>query len=194
MATRASISAQADATLLKEITKLIHRIERILVPINSLVHSTIGERLDQLIVQIKKGEYFENVNKFPVEDLIGYDVRSIEPLFRKVSWGKLELDIWNTVSDGDSEYRLPDAVIVEIATERQVHEDKLERAASKERVRRLQVCAANAYLIFRRIFTHVTPSIMRLEAKRPASCCRKVAKGTICGENLRFPHRLQCHQ
>lgn len=139
MATRASISAQADAILLKEITKLIHRIERILVPINSLVHSTIGERLDRMILQIKKGDYFEDVNKFPVEDLIGYDVKSIEPLFRKVAWEALERDIWTTVSDGDAEYQLPHAVLIEIARERQAHEDKLEKAASKERVRRLQV-------------------------------------------------------
>lgn len=160
MATRASISAQADVTLLKEITKLIHRIERILVPINSLVHSTIGERLDRLILQIKKGDYFEDVNKFPVEDLIGYEAKSIEPLFRKVAWEKLELAIWTAVSDGDVEYNLPVSVLVEIATERQVHDDKLEKAASKERVRRLQVLATMCWCSFKIVISnnhkHVT--------------------------------------
>lgn len=139
MATVASVSAQADATLLKEITKLIHRIERILVPTNSLVHSTIGARLDGLLGEIKKGKYFEDVNKFPVQDLIGYDVRSIEPLFRKVSWDKLGMAIWKTVGEGDESYILPDSVINEIAMERQVHEEKLLKATNKERVRRMQV-------------------------------------------------------
>jgi hypothetical protein len=139
MATKASISAQADANILKEIVKLIHRIERILVPINSLVHSNIGEKLDGLLVEIKKGKYFEDVNKFPAQDLIGYDVRSIEPLFRKVSWEKLGMAIWTTLNDGNEEYFLPDAVINEIAMERQVHEDKLQKAVNKERVRRMQV-------------------------------------------------------
>jgi hypothetical protein len=139
MATKASISAQADANMLKEIIKLIHRIERILVPINSLVHTNIGEKLDGLLVEIKKGKYFEDVNKFPVQDLIGYDVRSIEPLFRKVAWEKLGMAIWTTLNDGNEEYFLPDAVINEIAMERQVHEDKLQKAVNKERVRRMQV-------------------------------------------------------
>ena len=136
---RASISAQADATLLKEITKLIHRIERILVPSNSLIHSTIGERLDGLIRRVKRGDYFEDVSKFPIDDLIGYDVRSIEPLVRRVSWEALEKEIWNVVSNGDLEYILPYSVTEEIVTERMVHEDKLQKAANKERVRRLQV-------------------------------------------------------
>jgi hypothetical protein len=136
---RATISAQADAGLLKEITKMIHRIERILVPSNSLVHSTIGERLDGLLKQIKKGVFFEDVNMFPVEDLIGYEVKSIEPLFRKVNWVSLEHEIWNVVGEGNAEYTLPPAVQVEIYTEKTVHTDKLEKAAGKERVRRLQV-------------------------------------------------------
>lgn len=139
MSTIASISALADATLLKETIKLIHRIERILVPINSLVHSTIGERLDGLLVEIKKGKYFEDVNKFPLKDLIGYDVKSIEPLFRRVNWDRLGFDIWTTVGEGDETYILPDTVINEIAMERQVHEDKLQKSVNKERVRRMQV-------------------------------------------------------
>lgn len=139
MSTVAAVSAQADATLLKEITKLIHRIERILVPTNSLVHSTIGERLDGLLVEIKKGKYFEDVKKFPLQDLIGYDPKSIEPLFRKVNWEKLGYDIWKTVGENDDTYILPDIVLNEIAMERQVHEEKFQKAANKERVRRMQV-------------------------------------------------------
>ena len=136
---REAISAQADATLLKEIIKLIHRIERILVPPNSLVHSTIGERLDGLIARIKKGEFFQDVNKFPLDDLIGYDAKSIEPLFRQVAWEKLHSAIWLSVSDGNESYELPSTVLNEIGMEQQVHDDKLQKAANKERVRRMQV-------------------------------------------------------
>jgi hypothetical protein len=139
MSSIAAVSAQADVTLLKEITKLIHRIERILVPINSLVHSTIGERLDGMLADIKKGCYFEDVKKFPHKDLLGYDVKSIEPLFRRVNWENLGYDIWKVVGENDETYILPDAVVNEIAMERQVHEDKLQKAANKERVRRMQV-------------------------------------------------------
>lgn len=150
MATKESISAQADTTLLKEITKLIHRIERILVPTNSLVHTTIGAKLDGLLGDIKKGKFFEDVKRFPVNDLIGYDIKSIEPLFRKVAWEKLGMAIWKTVNEGDETYILPDSVLNEIAMERQVHEDKLEKAANKEVVRRMQV--VDTCIIFYSLF------------------------------------------
>ncbi len=140
MATRASISAQADVNLLKDITKLVHRIERILVPINSLVHSTIGQKLDTLLVKAKSGTFFEDARRFPHNDLLGNDLRTIEPLFRKVAWPKFEAAILNTVSDGDPDYQLPLTVQNDIAMEKRAHEERLEKAASKERVRRLQVC------------------------------------------------------
>lgn len=139
MATRASISAQADANLLKDITKLIHRIERILVPTNSMVHSTMGQKLDGLIATAKTGSFFVDVNKFPVNDLIGYEVRHIEALFRKVAFPKLEAALFNIVSEGNPEYQLPYTVQAEIEMEKQAHNEKFEKAASKERVRRLQV-------------------------------------------------------
>ena len=88
---------------------------------------------------MKRGDYFEDVNKFPVNDLIGYDVRSIEPLFRQVAWPVFEQAIRDVVSEGVADYVLPEAARVEIYTERMVHEERLEKAANKERVRRLQV-------------------------------------------------------
>lgn len=148
MATRASISAQADANLFKDITKLIHRIERILVPMNSMIHSTVGQRLDSLLLKVKSGIYFEDVHRFPHNDLIGYEVRTIEPLFRKVAWSKLEDAIWATVSEGDSEYQLPITVLNDIAMEKQAHSDRLEKAANKERVRKLQVGIKLYFLLF----------------------------------------------
>lgn len=139
MATHASISAQADVNLMKDITKLIHRIERILVPINSLVHSTVGQKLDSLLLKAKSGVFFEDVRRFPHNELIGYEVRSIEPLFRKVAWPKFEEAIWETVNEGNADYQLPTSVLNDIAMEKQAHDDRLEKAANKERVRRLQV-------------------------------------------------------
>lgn len=117
-----------------------------------MIHSTIGQRLDSLLATAKTGVYFEDVQRFPHGDLIGYEVRSIEPLFRKVAWPKFEDAIWETVSEGNPDYQLPIAVLNDIAMEKHAHEDRLEKAANKERVRRLQVpttfkCPHRAYFI-----------------------------------------------
>jgi hypothetical protein len=136
---RQTIEAQADASLLKEMKKLINRIERILVPHNSLVHSTIGERLDGLQRRVHSGEFFEHVNAFPTEELLGYDPRSIEALVRRVAWDSFEAQLLSTLSEGDASYALHPEAQLELETERRVHAEKLQKAATKEKVRRLQV-------------------------------------------------------
>ncbi|KAJ1420799.1 hypothetical protein B484DRAFT_399721, partial [Ochromonadaceae sp. CCMP2298] len=135
---RQTLVTMADSSLLKEMKKLVNRIERILVPHNSLVHSTIGSRLDALQARVQKGEFFENVNAFPVEELLGYEPKSIEALVRRVAWDSFEAQLMETLSEGDAAYALHPEAQLEIETERRVHADKLAKAATKEKVRRLQ--------------------------------------------------------
>jgi hypothetical protein len=136
---RQTLVTMADSSLLKEMKKLVNRIERILVPHNSLVFSTIGKRLETLQTRVNNGEFFEDVNAFPVAELLGYEPKSIEALVRRVAWDSFEAQLMETLSEGDVAYILHPEAQLEIETERRVHADKLAKAATKEKVRRLQV-------------------------------------------------------
>ena len=53
------INNQSEQYLTKQLSKLFHRLERILVPSNSIVNSNIGIKLGHLLNRIKDGEFFE---------------------------------------------------------------------------------------------------------------------------------------
>jgi len=141
MTSAASIVAQADANLLKVVTKLLNRIERILVPSNSLVHNSVGSRLDVFLKKIKTGHFFVNVVEFTKKraDLLGYDAKTIEPLFRQVNWDAFEQQLYRVILDGDEEVNIPLEVMNELSIERDAQQQRLSKAVSKELVRNLQV-------------------------------------------------------
>lgn len=137
----ASIVAQADAYLLKTVTKLVNRIERILVPSNSLVHSSLGDRLDAFMKKVKVGCFFVNVVEFTKRraDLLGYDAKTIEPLFRQVNWEAFEQQLYRVLRDGDEGFAIPAEVMSELSLERDAQQQRLSKAMNKELVRSLQV-------------------------------------------------------
>lgn len=102
MVTITNILAQADNNLLKELTKMIHRIERIIVPSNSIVFNVLGSKIDSLLLKIKSGFFFIDVKEFIKErnDLLNYDSKAIEPLFRKVNWISFEKELFKVISNG----------------------------------------------------------------------------------------------
>ena len=102
MVTITSISSQADSNLLKELTKMIHRIERIIVPSNSIVFNAIGSKLDTFLLKLKSGLFFIDVEEFIKErsELLNYDSKVIEPLFRKVNWILFEHELFKVISNG----------------------------------------------------------------------------------------------
>ena len=53
---------QCDTHLTKQIRKVVNKIERILVPTDSTVHSTIGERLEILMKKVQRGAFYENAD------------------------------------------------------------------------------------------------------------------------------------
>jgi len=141
MTSVASVVAQADANLLKVVTKLVNRIERILVPSNSLVHNSLGARLDVFMKKVKAGHFFVNVVEFTKKraDLLGYDAKTIEPLFRQVNWEAFEQQLYRVLRDGDEGYAIPAEVMSELSLESDAQQQRLSKAINKELVRSLQV-------------------------------------------------------
>ena len=141
MASSGTAVEKADEWIVKELSKLIHRIERILVPSNSLVHSTIGSRLESFLRRIKRKEYFLPIDEafYRFKDVDGCDVKNLEVLARKVDWNSLETALFDVIRDGDANFIIPHDVINELEVERGVHEGRFQKALTKENARALQV-------------------------------------------------------
>lgn len=142
-----TIVRQADAVLLKDITKMMHRIERIFVPSHAITHSTIGDRLSLFLKRIQKGTVFVDVKEFNNEMVCNVLSKNSETIVRKIDWDILIDELIKAVNDtNDENYNLPGEVWEEILTEKRIHEEKLDKAIKKEKVRQLQVsCCCYAF-------------------------------------------------
>lgn len=133
------IIKQADANLIKDLTKLLGRIERIFIPSGTLVYNDIFERLESLLKQVQKGYCIVDVNAFSRAEIDRTLSKNSELIIRKVDWDVLIRDLTQAAGNGDPEFKLPASVMEEIDTEIRVHEEKLKKALGKERIRQLQV-------------------------------------------------------
>jgi hypothetical protein len=118
---------EGDGYLTKELSKLFHRIERILVPANSIVENTVGVRLNDVMANVKKGDFFRDT--FPAE-FRDYSMRTID-------WDLLEPAILNAL-DYTAE-TIPALALEEIRVEQSVQWEKVNKIASKFRMSSLQV-------------------------------------------------------
>lgn len=130
---------QADSSLLKDLAKLFHRIEKIFIPTGTLVYDSIFERLDALSKQVQRGSCIVDLNEFSKEDVEKTMSKNSELILRKIDWDIFINDLILAAGNGDPTYQLPVAVIEEIEREKSVHDEKLRKAFSKEKIRQLQV-------------------------------------------------------
>lgn len=141
-----TVVKQADAALLKDITKMMHRIERIFVPSHAITHSTIGDRLSLLLKRIQRGFIFVDVKEFNREMVCNVLSKNSEVIVRKIDWDLFISELVKAVNDtGDEAYSLPGEVWEEILTEKRIHEEKLDKAIKKEKVRQLQVSYLSSF-------------------------------------------------
>lgn len=134
-----SLTQQADVNLLKETTKLVHRIERILVPSSSLVYSSIGTKVSTFLNNLNQRKYFCDVTELSHSDLSKGSGKYAENVFRRVDWDLFIKDLTNIIGENDPTYVLPKEALDEIERERIDFENILSKVIKKEKIRLLQV-------------------------------------------------------
>jgi hypothetical protein len=131
---------QADAILLKDVTKLMHRIERIFVPAHDIMHNTVGDRLSGFLKRIQRGCIFRDVKEFSQDMVCNVLSKNSEIIVRKIDWDTFIVELMKVVNDSsDENYTFPNEVWEEIMTEKKIYEEKLDKAVKKEKIRQLQV-------------------------------------------------------
>lgn len=130
---------QADASLIKDLTKLFNRIEKIFIPTGTLVYDSIFERLDALLKHFQKGSCIVDVKDFAKGDVEKAIGKNSDTILRKIDWDIFTNDLVLAAGNGDPEYTLPALVVEEIERERGVHEEKFRKAFAKEKIRQVQV-------------------------------------------------------
>ena len=140
---------QADAALLRDISKLMNRIERALIPSQSLIHDPVSDQLSALMRRLQRGLVFTDVTHFERDAVLKAYSKNSESIVRKIDWEKFCIELKNAISFGALNYEFPAQVAEEISLERSIHEDRLLKALKKEKSRQLQVSP---------LFTHMFDS------------------------------------
>lgn len=157
---------QSDPYLVKELCKLMHRIERILVPAESTVYNPVVERLAKVQSKLQGGNFFQTVTEI---DGIAVEKALVEKgAIRRVNWAVFEKELELAIFP-DNPGSLPPLVKEEFDVEMNIHETKLEAIFKKERLRSIQVL--------------VIPDInfiVILEPKQSTCHARTMEKGSIC--------------
>jgi hypothetical protein len=137
--TFAVLVQQADAALLRDLSKLMNRIERALIPSQSLIHSPVTDQLSALMRRLQRGLVFTDVTDFDKDAVLKAYSKNSESIVRKIDWDRFCKELKEAISFGAPDYEFPSEVAEEINTERSIHEEKLQKALKKEKSRQLQV-------------------------------------------------------
>lgn len=158
------INNQSEQYLTKQLSKLFHRIERIIVPSNSMLNSNIGIKLGSLLNRVKAGEFFENSNvgnndvsensNNPKTGIVSNtqsrrksdrfvanssNNSKLEFIARKVIWGLLEDVLVSTILEEIGAESFPVKIVTEIEDERSAQEEIELKHKAKTKVKFLQV-------------------------------------------------------
>jgi hypothetical protein len=131
------INLSPDEALMKDMTKLVTRMEKIAVPGDSMVVSTIVEQLKQVLKKVQSGNYFIKTDELILK--LSKDFKPVQVLTLKVNWVLFESEITSAMSDGASDFVLPKRLKEEIDEEKYIQEEKVSKIMKEDKKKRLQV-------------------------------------------------------
>lgn len=141
-----TVIKEADSKLLKDMVKLMNRIERILIPSSSITYNPLTEKLASLMTTVRQGSYLRDVKEFQVENILNVLSANSELVLRSVDWKAFEEDLCRLLQESKSSedvhgvsVTLPREVKEEIDVEVRLHNEKMAKAMKKEKLRQLQV-------------------------------------------------------
>lgn len=126
-----------DENLVRDITKLLLRIDKLLVPGDSLQCNNITPKIDILDKEIRKGVYFLELDDYPRKETRSN--KNTSYLTKKVDWVLLEKRLHDAISDGIEDYVWPTRISDEFFNEKKTQEERTEKIVKEERIRRLLV-------------------------------------------------------
>jgi hypothetical protein len=125
----------------KELMKLLNRLERILVPSNSLVENIYAGSFEILASKIKKGVYFR-------------DFVCGRSSTRIIEWDMLEPAIYHTISSKKEEANKK--IVDEIETEKRLQSEKLEKLIKFYKISSFQVGYIFLYSLLVLLLNHIS--------------------------------------
>eukprot|EP01038_Epipyxis_sp_PR26KG_P004388 gene4388-6204_t len=121
---------------LKKITKLLNRIQRILVPSNRIIHNPqVSEKFDNIQQLLSKGKLYD----FVYDENYSKRNKANQLILRKINWQKFEAEVLKATNIHDElEFIMPVAIQEEINGEKVIHIEEDEKFIRKENIKRLQ--------------------------------------------------------
>lgn len=142
-----SIIQKANAWLSKELLTLIHRIERILVPMNSMTHDPVLDRIEILVREVKSQKYLIDSPERFVGIIMSasasgkdkYDSKNIECICRQIDWDAFRSQLFRLIRNGDESAPIHPEIMLEIESLKEGHRERFQKALRKECLRQMQV-------------------------------------------------------
>ena len=132
--------------LTKQIRKMILRIEKLMIPSNSMVINTIGPKLEELMKRVQEGIYYVDPEpevklKLKRASSEKNSAPTMESTFAEkiVLWELLENDIIKTISNDNLDFITPEVVLDEINAEKRFQNEMLDKLKQKGKLTSLQV-------------------------------------------------------
>ena len=138
----------SDAYLTKRLSKMIHRIDRI-IESNQALQLNVSTKLGVLLKQVERGTYYLDTKSVFTETKSGRKVSSRNTSIannaasdvvthKVVKWDDLKKDIIEIISRGDSNIVIPVKILDEMNCEHNMHFEEESKLRAREKLRFLQ--------------------------------------------------------
>ena len=138
-----------EAYLNKRLSKMIHRIERIMEANTALVHINFGTKFGVLRKLIENGNYYSDAGSVFTQLMSGRKISSksstaantatTDTTHKTVKWNDLKLTITEIINRGDNNVVIPEKVHGEMDCEHNLHIEEETKLKVKENLRHLQM-------------------------------------------------------
>ena len=139
----------SELYLIKQISKLFLRLERIIVPSNELRESAVGPKLATLLNRVKRGDFFEDCIIEKIDNVkVSKKRQDIEFVPKQLQWNNFEKYLYPILLEETNSTDMPQKLLSEIMDERNAQEETASKYRSKYVVEKLQVNIAFIYLVY----------------------------------------------
>lgn len=128
-----------DETLLKDVTKMLNRIDKLLVPGDSLQANDTTPKIQVLVRDTLKGAYFSDLGDYPKSKPKGKDKKEPVYLTKKVDWERLLAALHDAISNGVEDYVWPARIAEEFNGEKVTLDERIEKIVKGDKLERVQV-------------------------------------------------------
>lgn len=130
---------RADDTLLKELNKLLNRIERLMVPTYFYSHCKVADRLSRLRKRLSEKEFLITTTEFTKENIVKAMGKLTEQFVRRVDWIAFEEELRSIIGNHPDDSFYLKEVNGEIEHQKHAHLERYSLAIAREKICQMQV-------------------------------------------------------